>query len=49
MESQGILGRIQVTTVTYECLKHRYKLESQGKVAIKGKEKMFTYWLVGKK
>ncbi|MGB3694689.1 MAG: adenylate/guanylate cyclase domain-containing protein [Spirulinaceae cyanobacterium] len=49
MESQGISGRIQVTAATYECLKHKYKFESRGTVAIKGKGEMVTYWLMGKK
>ncbi len=49
MESQGISGRIQVTAATYECLKHKYKFESRGTVAIKGKGEMVTYWLIAKK
>lgn len=48
MESQGILGCIKVTIATYECLKHMYKLELQGKVAIKGKGQCVPISLLAK-
>ncbi|MFB2917591.1 MULTISPECIES: adenylate/guanylate cyclase domain-containing protein [Aerosakkonema] len=48
MESSGIPGKIQVTSATYERLKNRYKFEKRGKVAVKGRGEMTTYWLVGK-
>lgn len=49
MESSGIPGKIQVTDSTYQKLKDKYILESRGKIAIKGKGNMTTYWLVRSK
>ncbi|VXD24890.1 Multi-sensor Hybrid Histidine Kinase [Planktothrix serta PCC 8927] len=49
MESSGEPGRIQVTEATYERIKHQYNFEKRGKISIKGKGEMTTYWLVGKK
>jgi class 3 adenylate cyclase len=48
MEFLGIPGRIQVTDVTYDRLKDKYLFEKRGKIAVKGKGEMTTYWLVGK-
>ena len=48
MESAGIAGRIQVTSSTYEKLKHRYAFEKRGVVDIKGKGQMTTYFLIGR-
>lgn len=49
MESQGLPGNIQVTQASYELLKHHYVFEKRGKVFVKGKGEMTTYWLVGRK
>ena len=49
MESQGEVGRIQVTATVHERLKNRYYLEERGEITVKGKGLMPTYWLVGKK
>ncbi|MGK7872695.1 MAG: adenylate/guanylate cyclase domain-containing protein [Xenococcaceae cyanobacterium] len=49
MESQGVPGKIQVTTATYERLKDKYVLEERGAIAVKGKGEMTTYWLTGRK
>ncbi len=49
MESQGAEGEIQVTETTYQRLREDYLFISRGKVNIKGKGKMKTYWLKGKK
>ena len=49
MESSGEPGRIQVTEATYERIKDQYIFEKRGKIPIKGKGEMMTYWLVGKK
>ncbi|WP_254174276.1 adenylate/guanylate cyclase domain-containing protein [Planktothrix pseudagardhii] len=49
MESSGEPGRIQVTEATYERIKDQYHFEKRGKISIKGKGEMTTYWLVGKK
>ncbi|MBD2185537.1 response regulator [Planktothrix sp. FACHB-1355] len=48
MESSGIPGKIQVTSATYEKLKNRYKFEKRGKISVKGRGEMITYWLVAK-
>ncbi|MEM9543821.1 MAG: adenylate/guanylate cyclase domain-containing protein, partial [Cyanobacteria bacterium P01_E01_bin.42] len=49
MESTGEPDRIQVTKETYKLLKNRYDLERRGEIEVKGKGKMVTYWLLGKK
>lgn len=49
MESHSEPGLIQVTATTYEYLKHCYDLEERGKISVKGRGKMVTYWLKGKK
>jgi adenylate cyclase len=49
MESQGRLNHIQVSESTYERLKDAYALERRGKVVVKGKGEMTTYFLLGRK
>ncbi|MDY6937323.1 MAG: adenylate/guanylate cyclase domain-containing protein [Cyanobacteriota bacterium] len=49
MESSGKPGQIQVTKATYDRLKDSYHLQKRGKVSVKGKGHMTTYWLLGKK
>lgn len=49
MESHGIAGRIQVTREVCDCLQTQYNFEYRGRIPIKGKGEMETYWLVGKK
>jgi class 3 adenylate cyclase len=49
MESQGVPGRIQITAATYEYLKDKFLLEEREAILVKGKGKMITYWLIGKK
>ncbi|MFB8787885.1 MAG: adenylate/guanylate cyclase domain-containing protein [Potamolinea sp.] len=49
MESQGVDGAIQVTSVTYELLRDKYLFEERGVIPIKGKGDMTTYLLTGKK
>jgi len=49
MESHGIPGYIQVTSATYERLKHKYLFENRGQIHVKGKGEMMTYFLTGKK
>jgi adenylate cyclase len=46
MESHGTSGRIQVTQATYELIKDEFILEPRGRVAIKGKGDMETWYLV---
>jgi len=47
MESQGEIGRTQVTAATYDRLKDKYTFEPRGKVPIRGRGEMHTYWLTG--
>jgi PAS domain S-box-containing protein len=49
MESQGIPGYIQVTTATYERLRKTFVFEERGILEVKGKGKMLTYFLKGRK
>jgi len=49
MESQGQVGKIQVTAATYDRLKQRYHLEERGLIQVKGRGEMLTYWLLGLK
>jgi class 3 adenylate cyclase len=49
MESSGVPGRIQVTAQTYERLRDQFEFEERGAIAVKGKGKMTTYWLLGRK
>ena len=49
MESSGQPGKIQVTEAVYRRLKDEYLFEKRGAVPIKGKGKMITYWLIGRK
>ena len=49
MESHGIAGEIQVTEEVYETLKNQFTFEDRGWIGIKGKGKMKTYLLKGRK
>lgn len=49
MESTGVPGKIQVTKGVYEELKDDFVFEERGKVEVKGKEPMHTYFLVDEK
>ncbi|MCW6049938.1 adenylate/guanylate cyclase domain-containing protein [Lyngbya sp. CCAP 1446/10] len=49
MESQGLPGKIQVSSSTYKLLCDKYLFEQRGKINVKGKGAMITYFLVGKK
>lgn len=49
MESQGVGGRIQVTSNVYEHLKHRYRFNERGEIIVKGKGLMITHWLLGRR
>lgn len=48
MESHGLPGQIQVTEATYQQLRDRYTFTHRGKINIKGKGAMETYWLTGR-
>ncbi len=49
METQGVAGRIQVTTDTYDRLQDKYEFEERGVITIKGRGEMMTYWLCDRK
>jgi len=49
MESLGQLGAIQVSETTYEHLKDKYFFEKRGRIDVKGKGKMTTYLLTGRR
>lgn len=48
MESQGDVGRIQLTQEMKDRLGDAYTFESRGLVDIKGKGEIETFWLIGK-
>lgn len=49
MESQGLVGAIQVTSATYEKLSDLYEFEERGIIDVKGKGEMKTYLLKNRK
>uniref|UniRef100_G3PI67 Adenylate cyclase type 1 n=1 Tax=Gasterosteus aculeatus aculeatus TaxID=481459 RepID=G3PI67_GASAC len=48
MDSTGVPGKIQVTEDVYRLLNNNYDLVCRGKVSVKGKGEMLTYFLEGK-
>jgi adenylate cyclase len=49
MESQGQPGAVQVSEPTYRLLKEKYEFEQRGEIEVKGKGRMTTYFLKGRK
>ncbi|WP_102140906.1 adenylate/guanylate cyclase domain-containing protein [Mycobacterium hubeiense] len=49
MESTDVEGRIQVPHNVYERLNHAFLLEERGDVDVKGKGRMHTWYLVGRR
>ncbi len=49
MESQGFTNKIQVSETTYEHLRDEFLFEKRGEIEVKGKGKMTTYLLIGRK
>lgn len=49
MESLGEPGRIQVTPLVYERLKNLFEFEPRGRIEVKGKGAMTTWWLEGRR
>ncbi|MBL9134953.1 MAG: response regulator [Verrucomicrobiales bacterium] len=49
MESHGLPGCIQVTETTYLRLRDRYVLEPRGEIEVKGKGRMRTWFLKGRR
>ncbi|MDJ0555866.1 MAG: adenylate/guanylate cyclase domain-containing protein [Microcoleaceae cyanobacterium MO_207.B10] len=48
MESSGIAGKIQVSSIVYQRLEEKFVFEKRGEVSIKGKGNMTTYILNGR-
>ncbi|XP_028283291.1 adenylate cyclase type 1-like [Parambassis ranga] len=48
MDSTGVPGKIQVTEDVYRLLNTNYDLVCRGKISVKGKGEMLTYFLEGK-
>ncbi|HIK56571.1 MAG TPA: response regulator [Synechococcales cyanobacterium M55_K2018_004] len=48
MESTGLPGHIQVTSQTYERLHKKYAFQERGRIDVKGKGEMTTYFLMGR-
>ncbi len=49
MESTSVRGRIQVPPQVYERLKDQFVFEDRGKVQVKGKGELNTWFLVGER
>ena len=49
MESHGVPGRIQVTAATHDLIEDRFRCESRGRIEIKGKGEMETWFVVGER
>lgn len=49
MESHGAPDRIQISEVAYQRIKDKFIFEERGIIEVKGKGKMVTYWLTGRK
>jgi class 3 adenylate cyclase len=47
MESSGTPGKIQISQATYELIKDEFVCEPRGKVSVKGKGQMETWYLMG--
>ena len=49
MQSHGVAGKIQITRQTYELLKDGFICELRGKIEVKGKGEMETWFLAGER
>jgi len=49
MESTGVAGKVQVSQATYERLKDQFVLEERGQIDVKGKGRMRTWFLTGRR
>ncbi|MBD0263144.1 MAG: PAS domain S-box protein [Tolypothrix sp. Co-bin9] len=49
MESQGFTNKIQVSETTYQHLRDEFLFEKRGEIEVKGKGKMTTYLLIGRR
>jgi class 3 adenylate cyclase len=49
MESHGEAGKVHISCATYELIKDEFECTSRGKIPIKGKDAMETWFLVARK
>ena len=49
MESLGVPDKIQISRATYELIKDDFACEARGRIEVKGKDQMATWFLVGPK
>ena len=49
MESHSLPGRTQVSAAMYQRIKGKFQLEERGRVEVKGRGNMMTYWLINPK
>ncbi len=49
MESHGVPGQIQVTKDSFELLKNEFQFEDRGEIEVKGKGRVNTFILLGRK
>jgi class 3 adenylate cyclase len=49
MESTGLPGRIQITAPTERALSEQFECEDRGDVEVKGKGRLHTWWLNGRR
>ena len=47
LESQGVVGRLQVSDTVFQRLQGRFEFEPRGTVELKGRGPMNTYFLIG--
>jgi adenylate cyclase len=49
METTDVVGRIQVPHIIYQRIRHSFLFEERGEVDVKGKGRMHTWYLVGRR
>ncbi|MEK7991350.1 MAG: adenylate/guanylate cyclase domain-containing protein [Thiotrichaceae bacterium] len=49
MESHGVPGKIQLSEATYNKIKDKFRLDYRGPIEVKGKGRMVTHFLAGRK
>jgi adenylate cyclase len=49
MESHSLSGRIQTTDMVYQRLKDKFNFEPRGRIPVKGRGELMTYFLLGRK
>ena len=49
MESHSLPGRTQVSAAMYQRIKGKFQLEERGRVEVKGRGNMMTYWRINPK